>query len=279
MLELTRTIRFCVNDCPDPPGPRSNTFAAWPAMRGLGRYYELHVQCRGKADPDTGYFINIKHIDQAVRDHALPIIEKAVKRDDHRAADAPMGGLMRQVIAALQAPLSESVVYATLQLTPYLSLTIESDAMNHVTVRHQYEFSAAHRLHVPGLSDEKNQDIFGKCNNPAGHGHNYRVEVAVDLPILAEGRLASADQIDATVDEHAIEKLDHKHLNVDVPQFDGLNPSVEHIVQVVYEMLRQPVADLGGRLREVTVWETGKTSCTYAGPASEAAPTQSSAAT
>jgi len=266
MLELTRTIRFCVNDTPDPPGPRDNTYAAWPAMRGLGRYYELSVRCRGEADPQTGYFINIKHIDEAVRDHALPVIERAVHNTDSPSDQTAMGALMRRLTDTLQPPLDQTVHAVTLGLTPFLSLTIRTPDMSRVTIRHQYEFSAAHRLHVPELSDAENRNIFGKCNNPAGHGHNYRVEVAIDVPVDERGRLASAEQIDALVDTHAIQKLDHKHLNRDVPEFDGVNPSVEHIVQVVYHMLQQPVEQIGAELREVTVWETGKTSCTYAGP-------------
>jgi len=272
MLELSRTIRFCVNDSPDPPGPRDNTFAAWPAMRGLGRYYELAVLCRGEADARTGYFINIKHIDQAVRDHGLPLFDDAVHQAEHNTDQTPMGELMQRVLTALQPPLNHTVHEVTLSLTPYLSLMIRNADMNQVTLRHQYEFSAAHRLHVPELTDEQNREVFGKCNNPAGHGHNYRVEVAVDVPVDPNGRIVQPECIDALVDAHAIDRLDHKHLNTDVPEFNGLNPSVEHIVQVVYGMLETPLEQIGAALREVTVWETGKTSCTYTGPAEQKQP-------
>jgi 6-pyruvoyl tetrahydropterin synthase/QueD family protein len=210
-LQLSRTVRFCVNDPPagsavaTDDGPRDNTFAAWPTMRGLGRYYELDVACRGEADPVTGYFINIKQIDRAVQ------------------------------------------------------------------IRQQYEFSAAHRLHVPGLSDEENRSVFGKCNNPAGHGHNYRLEVVVRVPIDDDGRTADAAAIDALVNEHAVERLDHKHLNTDVPEFAELNPSVENIVRVIWGMLDAPLAGLGGGLEELSVWETSKTVCTYRGPVSAGA--------
>lgn len=272
MLELSRTIRFCLNDPPpgEPgadarPGAKDNTFAAWPAMRGLGRYYELGVTCRGVADPTTGYFINIKHIDKAVHEHALP-------RFHHALADpvgVAMGGLMRGLIGALNPALHDSVILVTLRLTPTYRVALRSHDMDHVLIRQRYEFSAAHRLHVPDLSDAENRKVFGKCNNPAGHGHNYRLEVAVRVPIDRQGRTADVEQIDALVNRHAVEQLDHKHLNTDVPRFADLNPSVENIVRVIWDMLADPVEEgLGGGagLEELSVWETSKTVCTYRGP-------------
>src|SRR5690348_12545521 len=79
MLELTRTVRFCLNGDGTlaTDSAASNTFAWWPAMRGLGRYYELEVTCRGEADPVTGYFMNIKRIDEVVRQAALPRVSEA----------------------------------------------------------------------------------------------------------------------------------------------------------------------------------------------------------
>ena len=269
MLDLSRTVRLCLSpDAADDASPRHNTFAAWPAMRGLGRYYEVAVVCRGEADPDTGYFINIKHIDTAVREHALPRLRGAID-DDRTAAETPMGRLMRDLLQAVQPPLSGSVVSLSLGLTPTLSLTIESHAMHEVILKQRYEFSAAHRLHVSTLSDEENRATFGKCNNPAGHGHNYQIEVAARCPIDDAGRTLDPAELDAAVDRHVIEALDHKHLNRDVPQFADRNPSVEHIVQVVWSLLE---GRLPGRatLDEVTVWETGKTACTYRGGAAQA---------
>ena len=274
MLELTRTVRFC----PDPQRrdtpPRANTFAAWPAMRGLGRYYELQVRCAGEADPVTGYFMNITHIDAAVREHALPAIEQALAVG--AGCDVPLGSLMRRLCTLLDQPLHQSVVELRLVLTPYYSIqaTVEQGrditTMSHVTIREQFEFSAAHRLHVPGYSDQKNREIFGKCNNPTGHGHNYRLEVAVRAPIDDAGHVAPVEQLDALVDREVIQKLDHKHLNCDVPQFENLNPSVEHIAKVIWDMLAAPAAAAELMLEEVRVWETGKTVCTYRGPGARA---------
>ena len=250
--------------------PRDNTFSAWPAMRGLGRYYELHICCRGEADPTTGYFLNIRHIDEAVREHVLPDMEQWVDPRQGGGADTPMGELMRRIATLLEQPLGDNLAHVTLQLTPMLSLTLRSDDMDRVVIRQQYEFSAAHRLHVPSLSDQENREVFGKCNNPAGHGHNYRVEVAVCAPIDPRGEILSPEELDSIVARHVIDQLDHKHLNLDVPQFKDLNPSVEHIVQVIWQMLAPHLAQAGpadgAKLDAITVWETSKTVCTYRGP-------------
>jgi len=273
MIELCRTIRFCLNDvsasaCASLKTARDNTFNAWPAMRGLGRYYELEVACKGEADPATGYFMNIVHIDAAVREHALPLLERILHEADS-AADLPMGQLMRSLLDVLQPALDGTIDRLRLTLSPRYAITLRSQQMNTVQISQHYEFSAAHRLHVDSLSDEKNRAVFGKCNNPAGHGHNYCVEVTVAVPINDLGHLIPVEQLDAIVNQHAIEKLDHKHLNRDVPQFAKLNPSVEHIVQVVWDMLADRIAEIQGRLETVRVWETGKTVCTYHGPNEE----------
>ena len=176
-----------------------------------------------------------------------------------------MGALMRQMIALLQPALNNTVVELRFQLTPFHSLCIRSHDMDTVLIRQQFEFSAAHRLHVSALSDEENRSIFGKCNNPSGHGHNYRVEVCLRAPIDGQGHLPRAEAIDELVDQTVIQKLDHKHLNVDVPQFERLNPSVENIAKVVHQMLSPALPALGVALEEVSVWETGKTMCTYRG--------------
>lgn len=272
MLELSRTVRFCLTPDPgDVDSPRDNTFAAWPAMRGLGRYYELHITCRGQADARTGYFINIKHIDTAVRDHLLPILRHAI-RDESAAINLPMGGLMRDLINALQPQLDGQVSRLSLQLTPTLELALEpampTSTTDHVLLKQAYEFSAAHRLHVPEYSDQQNRQTFGKCNNPAGHGHNYRIQTVVRCPIDPHGHTLDPAALDAVVDQHVIEKLDHKHLNEDVPEFANLNPSVEHIAKVVWDFLAPAVDSelIGHTLDEVSVWETGKTVCTYRGP-------------
>lgn len=265
MLELSRTVRFCLNGADDRlDTPRHNGYSGWPAMRGLGRYYQLDVRCRGEADAVTGYFINITHIDAAVRSRVLPYLVSLLG-DERGTAETALGAVMRRMLVLLQPPLNQTIERLRFDLTPFYCLEIRSDDMDHVTVRQQFDFSAAHRLHVESLSPDENRRVFGKCNNPSGHGHNYRLEVAVRAPIDAEGRVLDVETLDRLVDRVVIEKLDHKHLNLDVPEFRTLNPSVENIAKVIHGLLLEPVRQLGVELDEVSVWETTKTVCTYRG--------------
>lgn len=270
MIELTRHVRFFLNG-PDPRRPFEehahrpvNGYSAWPAARGLGRFYQLEVRCRGQVDPQTGYFVNIKEIDQAVREHVLPFLEETL--DSTRpSATLPVGTLLRKMLELLQPALNDTVWSIRLELSPFHSLAIERQAMGQVIIRQQFEFAAAHRLHVESLSAEQNQRVFGKCNNPSGHGHNYKVEVAVRAPIDKEGHILLVEKLDERIDQLAIQKLDHKHLNIDVPQFAKLNPSCENIAMVIHGLLKDHLGDLGVTLEEVSVWETSKTACVYRG--------------
>lgn len=265
-------------------------------MHGLGRHYEIDVTCRGEADPVTGYFINIREIDHAVRSAAVPIIEEACRRSPTTDPRDVLPGLIGPIEASLREQLkgrlrvSEPIVARVRwRLTPYYSVEMAAPSASSpsppapappVLMRQSFEFAASHRLHSPGLSDEQNRALFGKCNLPSGHGHNYRVEPCVAIPtgptpgaIAARFTLADLERI---TDERVIQRFDHKHLNLDSPEFAcgegggnpaGLNPSVENIAKVCFDLLAPAIAGTktGATLRCVTVWETDKTSCTYPG--------------
>jgi len=258
--ELTRTVRFCLapDGSLDGDAPTGNSFAAWPPMRGLGRYYEIHVTCRGEVNRQTGYLADIRAIDRAVRERGLPVVSAAA-----RAGEARPGAVVRRVFDAVAPELDCPVVRLGLQLTPTYGVTIEAADMAKVQITQQYEFSAAHRLHVPELSEDENRRIFGKCNNPSGHGHNYRFEVTVGCD---EDQTPDVGALDEVVDRTVVDRYDHKHLNADVPEFSETIPSVEHIARAIYDLLAPAVREINVELDQVRVWETGKTACTYAGP-------------
>ena len=132
-----------------------------------------------------------------------------------------------------------------------------------IRLSQRFEFSAAHRLHNPGLDDAANRATFGKCNNPLGHGHNYELQVTVAGQPNADGVLIHMTELEDLVETHAIDKLDHKNLNLEVPEFETLNPSVENIAKVIYGYLKGPLAKDNRKLAAVTVWETPRTWCEY----------------
>ncbi len=133
-----------------------------------------------------------------------------------------------------------------------------------VEVTQAFEFSASHRLHVPSMSAEENRQYFGKCNHPNGHGHNYQVEVTVARKASGEDEtVTSLPQFEAVVKREVIDRLDHKHLNIDVPEFATVNPSVENIAKTIWSLLAGKVSP--AELRRVRVWETAKTYAEYKG--------------
>ena len=108
----------------------------------------------------------------------------------------------------------------------------------HVFLTRRYKFSAAHRLHSKDLSLKENQKIYGKCNNPEGHGHNYLLEVTVSGPVEKEtGMCVDVEELDRIIQDSVIEKFDHKHLNFEIPDFNGSVPTGENIVRVIWKIL------------------------------------------
>jgi 6-pyruvoyltetrahydropterin/6-carboxytetrahydropterin synthase len=116
--------------------------------------------------------------------------------------------------------------------------------MVHLTRR--YRFSAGHRLHNDALSGEENRRVYGKCNNPNGHGHNYLLEVTVAGPIdPATGMVFDLVALDGMVAEHVLERLDHKNLNLDMENFRTQVPTTENLCLEIYKLLRTPLEEAG----------------------------------
>jgi 6-pyruvoyltetrahydropterin/6-carboxytetrahydropterin synthase len=122
------------------------------------------------------------------------------------------------------------------------------------SVYRKSHFNSAHRLHNPLLSEEQNQLIFGKCNRPNYHGHNYELIVKVTGEIdPISGYVIDMKVLADLVKEHIEEKFDHRNLNLDTVEFKDLNPTAENIAKVIYDILRPKIDtkfDLGIRLYE-----------------------------
>ena len=111
-----------------------------------------------------------------------------------------------------------------------------------VSVYRKEHFNAAHRLNNPSWDEAKNEMVFGKCNNPSYHGHNYEMEVKVTgTPAVDTGFVIDLKLLSDVINENVIEKFDHKNLNLDVKEFAELNPTAENIVMVIYEILRKKI--------------------------------------
>ncbi|MFT7351375.1 MAG: 6-pyruvoyltetrahydropterin/6-carboxytetrahydropterin synthase [Flavobacterium sp.] len=133
-----------------------------------------------------------------------------------------------------------------------------------VTVSRKAHFNSAHRLYRKDWSDEKNNQIFGKCNNPNFHGHNYDLTVSVTGEIDQETGFVMDVKILSDLIKSEIENsFDHKNLNLDVPDFKDLNPTAENIAVVIWSKLRKHI-DVKLDL-EITLFETERNFVTYKG--------------
>tara|TARA_R110000787_G_scaffold274287_3_gene382184 strand:+ start:624 stop:1034 length:411 start_codon:yes stop_codon:yes gene_type:complete len=133
-----------------------------------------------------------------------------------------------------------------------------------LTVYRKSHFNAAHRLYRPDWDDDKNNAVFGKCNNPNFHGHNYELEVGVTGDINQEtGFLIDIEELKTIIKVEVEDYLDHKNLNLDIPEFKELNPTMENIAVLIWDKLN---ASLLGRFKiSVTLYETPRNFVVYTG--------------
>ena len=125
----------------------------------------------------------------------------------------------------------------------------------------RYRLSASHRLHTDSFSDEQNRAIYGKCNNPYGHGHNYVIEVTVGGPVHDEtGMVCDMVHLDACVRKEVVERFDHTNLNLD-PLFQDRVPTTENLCMKVYQLLAEAFDE--AELVRVRIEETSNNSFEY----------------
>jgi 6-pyruvoyltetrahydropterin/6-carboxytetrahydropterin synthase len=126
----------------------------------------------------------------------------------------------------------------------------------------RYRFSAAHRLDTPALSPEENRRLYGKCNNPYGHGHDYAVEVTVEGRPDAHGQIVNREALDGLVRDAVLSRVDHKNLNADLPEFADTVPTTENLAELIQSGLNR-AWDLPGRLVRVQISETQRNTFTW----------------
>ena len=127
--------------------------------------------------------------------------------------------------------------------------------MSRVAVFRREHFNAAHRLHNPSLTDDENRRLFGKCNSPNSHGHNYEIVVRVSGQVdPVSGYVIDLGILSDLIEAEVTDRFDHKNLNLDVEDFRDLNPTAENIVVVAYERLRLLLP--AGLDLQVTLYET-----------------------
>lgn len=262
MHRLTRLVRFSVN----PFLPEGfNTCASRSAGQMFSIFLELSVGLTGEIEPTTGFIVNVSDIDRCVYQFAVPVLTKRITEDFRRLgqigffATAKLLGTVWRLLSDKFG--SAQLSSLSLKLNPIRTISIDSEDYNMVYFSQKFEFSATHELWNDDFSKEKNIDVFGKCANPTGHGHNYVVEVIVKLPIGQDD--FNIVDFEKTVDSELISIVDHTNLNLDVEHFKNTNPTVENIAIFAWGRLVDKLNQAS--LHCINVWETDKTRCSYYG--------------
>lgn len=267
-MYLRRRAQFSAGFLQPPPGE--------PGEGGHNYVCELTVG--GRIDPHTGMVINIKDVDAVLKSRVVSALGgRLLDRDVPAFRDTPptpenlVRWLWGQCAPALppEGPLARLALWATPTHWAELSRPDTPGDAPMLTVTRAYDFSASHRLHARGLSDAENAEVFGKCNWANGHGHNYEVEVTLaGEPDAVTGRLVCPALLDRVMEEEVLKPFDHRHLNLDAPEFRDLNPTSENLTRVIWDKLARRLAGEAlpsARLHKVAVRETARNYFEYYG--------------
>lgn len=267
-VTLTRRVtfssghRYWLNDLS--AEKNKELFGAWASPYNHGHNYTLDVTVAGAIDPRTGMVVNIKTVDDIVRENLVSLLDQKSLNDEvnfFQTTPSTVENILEFVKDLLgrpgALPSGTRLMGLRLEETPLLYGELVSQNGNWKTsITRVYEFAAAHRLHSDALSEQENLDLFGKCNNISGHGHNFVLEVTVEgKPDARTGMIANIQDIDDQVNELVVERLDHKNLNLDVPEFKNRVVTSEVLVSEIFNILD---GKLPAKLSRVRLFETAR---------------------
>jgi len=222
---------------------------------GHGHNYVLEVTVAGEVDAETGMVINVADLKRIVGDILQQFDHKHLNEDTPYFRERqPTTENIVQVLWGLIGPgLPEGVSLARLRLYETPDIFAEFYGGATAGFGRAYSFSAAHRLHNARLSPDDNLALYGKCNNPRGHGHDYRFELTLEGPVdPASGMVINLADVDRRV-QPVLDELDHTHLDRQHQFFFDRPSTAENVVAYLWQRLS---AALGSRLRWIRLWET-----------------------
>lgn len=248
-LQLTRAISFYLH-----PTDGHLVLGMYQNPNAMVSHFTLWITIGNHFDPESGFVVNVSEIDQAFKD---ALAEKKVKPTSHY-----------QTIDFAHNVITSHFDFFTLfslkldihnQLT--ITKTFSQDSVM-IEITKKYEICAAHWLNNRSWSKEKNIDIFGKCHNIGGHGHNYTIEITVSGEPDQETGELDLTGVNDTIIKEIYNRFDHRNLN-DLPEFANLNPTVENMVQICWQLIHDKFKHV--TLTKVGIWETPKTYAQYCG--------------
>ncbi len=262
-VSLTRKISFSSGhrywDSSMTAEENRERFGKWASPYNHGHNYVCYVTTSGLVQPENGMVVNIKFIDDILKDRVLKVYDQksindeiAVFADLSPSLENILRDLWERIAPAL--PGEATLTLLKLEETPLLYA--ELDIKENMTLTRTYEFAASHRLNASGLTHEENLKLFGKCNNPNGHGHNYVLEVTVGgVPESDSGMLVDLAALDLAVNSAVVDRYDHKNLDFDIPELSGQNTTSEIVALTIFQQLD---GKLPATLERVRLWETAR---------------------
>ena len=261
---LSRQVRFTINPFLAENSEGCNSFSSKPAGEGLGIYFELSVKLSGQVEEATGLVVNVTEIDKMVRQFVVPVFSAAVREDYQNGRHIGferLAELLREAQSQLTDKFGISKLEElSLKTNPFRKLAINCGDKEMIYFSEKFEFAATHKLWNDDFSEQRNFEVFGKCANPTGHGHNYVIEVTVGSKNSGDLKVGDLETI---VEHEFVALVDHRNLNADVEVFGKIIPTVENIAVFAWDKLVDNFA--AAKLVCVTIWETEKTSCSYYG--------------
>ena len=252
MIRLTRGINLTINSKTGfiETGPTRQIIIPQPNMT-------LWVTLGGSPDRETGFVVNVATIKK--------VFQENLKK--HPFAPENNMEILNWAKQIVHLNFPEFICLKTqLDINDSLSLAlIEQEPQTMMQLTTKYELAAAHKLWNNDWDAKRNFEEFGKCSNPAGHGHNYLLEITLEgRPDAQTQQIISMAKLNKIVNEVIIEPFDHKNLSKDVPEFKNVIPTVENMTKIFWELLAHHFGSV--RLARVAVWETPKTYAEYFGP-------------
>ena len=264
MHKVTRQVRFSINPFLAEDSIGSNSYSSRPAGEGFSVFFELGVGVVGKLEPATGFVVNVVDIDRCVREYVVPIFAQQIRenyRQGRHIGFYEIAELLKKTRQQLAGKFGKVILgELALKLNPFRKVAIDCEDNKMIYFTEKFEFAAMHKLWNEDFTRERNFEVFGKCANPAGHGHNYILEVTVKTPTGDSFCIGDFEKI---VDDKFIKLVDHKNLNADVAELAGINPTVENIAVLAWDKLAGKFREVS--LHSIIIWENDRTCCTYYG--------------
>ncbi|RRR74957.1 MAG: 6-pyruvoyl tetrahydropterin synthase [Candidatus Viridilinea halotolerans] len=232
---------------------------------GHGHNYRLEVTITGTLDAATGMVMNMTDLKALVNTVLEEFDHKHLNEDTpyFKEQMPTTENLVRVLWQLIAARLPTVARLAHLRLYEQSDLWADYDGADETIFARAYTFASAHRLHAPSLSDAENRAIYGKCNNPNGHGHNYTLEVSIAGTVdAATGMVIDLEALDRTV-RSVLDQLDFHHLDRELAAFADKPSTAENIVVYLWGEL---APRFEGRLCHLKLWETRNNTFTYSGP-------------